>query len=167
MIDIAMRMLLAAVSGALGERAENSNAWTYVIRSLRDESPYITRTLLPRVLGYRPVLHRIWRGDGDRHMHNYPWRTARFMIVSGGYTEERFMHVGCAPLRRRLRPGQVNALEANTFHRVSDVLNNTWTIGLLGPRVQEWGFLVDGEIVHHAMYFNAVAPMYENRGGVS
>lgn len=156
---IGARMLLAAVAGALGERAQNQTAWTYTIWGF-DGSPYITRTLLPRVFGHRPILHRIWRPDADPWLHNHPWKTASFLIVSGGYVEERLPGKWDptspklqAPETRELTPGDVNHLDADTFHRVTHVKPNTWTIGWLGERVQDWGFLVDDEFTPWREYF--------------
>ena len=145
-----LRAALAAFQAALAELPQNSHAWTYTIRGF-DNSEYLTRTLLPRVAGHRVVLHRIHRPDQDRHLHNHPWRTARFLIVSGGYVEERL--VDGRVERRILAPGDMNTLDAETFHRIDTIWPNTWTLGLLGDRVQDWGFLVDGSLVPHADYF--------------
>jgi quercetin dioxygenase-like cupin family protein len=157
---IALRMALAALQSALAEVPQNSHAWTYTIRGL-DSTDYLTRTLLPRIAGHRLMLHRIHRPDADRHLHNHPWRTARFLIVSGGYVEERL--VGDRVERRILKPGDVNHLDAQTFHRVDTVWPGTFTVGLIGERCQDWGFLIDGALVPHADYFasknyRAVAP---------
>ncbi len=143
-------MAMAALSAALAEVSKNDLAWTYTICGF-DGSPYITRTMLPRAFGYRPLVHKIWRADEDSHMHNHPWMTARFMIVSGGYVEERM--VDGRVRERRLRVGDVNALDAGTFHRVAHVEPNTWTVGIVGERVQDWGFMVDGEVVPWQHYF--------------
>jgi hypothetical protein len=143
-------MLLAAVSAALGEVPQNSHAWTYTIMGF-DKSPYLTRTLLPRVRGRRVMLHRIHREDQDRWMHNHPWSTAAFLIVSGGYTEERL--VDGSVVTTTLRAGDVNRLDASTYHRITAIEPNTWTIGLIGDRVQDWGFLVDGMLVPWRDYF--------------
>jgi hypothetical protein len=144
------RPLLAALSAFCAELPQNSNAWTYHIRGL-DDSLYLSRTILPRMLGARPLVHRIWREDADRHMHNHPWAWAKFLIVSGGYVEERL--VGGRIVTRVLAPGDVNAIEASTFHRVRTVFPDTWTVGIVGERVQDWGFLVDGEVVPHKTWF--------------
>jgi hypothetical protein len=149
-LDIARRMLLAAASSALGEVPQNSHAWTYTIWGF-DKSPYITRTLLPRLGGRRLMLHRIWRADYDKWLHNHPWSRASFLIVSGGYTEERL--VDGEVVRFVLKPGDVNHLNASTFHRIVSIEPNTWTLGLIGERVQDWGFLVDGALVPWREYF--------------
>lgn len=144
------RMLLAALSAALAEVPQNSHAWTYTIWGF-DKSPYLTRTLLPRIGGRRLMLHRIHREDADHWMHNHPWSRASFLIVSGGYTEERL--VDGEVVQFKLRPGDVNRLDASTFHRIVSIEPNTWTIGLIGEHVQDWGFLVEGTLVPWREYF--------------
>lgn len=158
--NLDIRVALAAFSAALAERPKNSDAWTYTIFGF-DGSPYITRTLLPRLGGLRPMIHRIHREDADEHMHNHPWSTAQFMIMSGGYTEDRL--VNGEVQRTALMPGDVNTLTANTFHRVVDVIDGTWTFGLVGDRCQDWGFLVDGVVVPSAEYFKRKG--YVSAGG--
>ena len=144
------RSALAAFQSALAELPQNSHAWTYTIRGF-DGSPYLTRTLLPRIGGHRLMLHRIHREDQDRHCHNHPWATARFLILSGGYVEQRV--VGAHIAETAFQPGDINRLTHDTFHRISYVAPDTWTLGLIGERVQDWGFLVDGAVVPHAEYF--------------
>jgi hypothetical protein len=141
---------LAAISAALSQVPQNGNAWTYTINGL-DGSPYITRTLLPRVGSERLMIHHIHRPDADRWLHNHPWKWASFRIVSGGYVEERL--VDGTIITNRLRPGDVNHLTHETFHRVVAIEPNTWTVGLIGERMQTWGFLVDGVLVESSQYF--------------
>lgn len=155
-----IRMLMAAAQAALAEMPKNDSAWSYTIRGF-DGDPYISRTLLPRLGAIRPVLHRIHRADADPYPHNHPWRWAKFLIVSGGYIEEREGH----EYPRILKPGDVNHLTADTFHRVSYVWPNTWTLGLLGPREQSWGFKVDGEVIESGEFFRC--KNYASSGGES
>lgn len=147
-----IKPLLAAISAGLSEVERNRYFWTYLIQS-PDGSPYITRTLFPRVLGHRLMLHKIHREDRDRHLHNHPWNTADFLILTGGYVEERLGDDGVTIQKRALLPGMVNRLTNRSFHRIVSIMHDTWTIGLIGERVQDWGFLVDGEIVPHRRYF--------------
>lgn len=147
-----LHVALAAASQALADLSKDGPLFTYTIRGF-DGSPYITRTLLPRLGGLRPLLHRIHREDQDRHMHSHPWLTAQFQILSGGYTEERL--VDGAVVTRTLKPGDVNVIDASTFHRVTHVEPDTWTFGIVGERVQDWGFLVDGVLVPSEVYFAA------------
>jgi hypothetical protein len=141
---------LAAISKSLAEVPQNGSAWTYTIKGF-DGSPYITRTLLPRIAGHRVMLHHIHRADSDRWLHNHPWREAAFRVVGGGYTEERL--VDGQIVTTTLRAGDVNRLTHDTFHRVIAIEPNTWTVGVIGDRMQDWGFLVGDRVVPHAEYF--------------
>jgi hypothetical protein len=154
---------LAAYVAALAALEKNDNAWTYTIPGF-DGSPYITRTLLPRVGEHRLLLHQIHRADADPYLHNHPWRTARFLILSGGYVEERL--TGGFIVERMLLPGDWNEIDADTFHRVREVLPNTWTLGIVGERCQDWGFLVDGVLIPSAEYF-AMRGYQPNAPGIS
>lgn len=126
---------------ALGRLPRNGVLWAYPILGT-DGSRYVDRAILPRVLGRRVVIHRIHRADRDPWTHDHPWRTARFLILSGGYVEERIA-VGGGRQARRLRPGDVNRLDAGEFHRIVHVEPGTCTVGLLGDRCRDWGLLVD------------------------
>ncbi len=90
----------------------------------------------------RVYLHEIHRGDEDPELHDHPWRFALAWILAGGYTEERRHLEGweCSVRSRTFRPGQINRIEADTFHRVDAVLPGTWTLFVVGPRVQDWSF---------------------------
>ncbi len=154
-LETALRMIAAGISGALAELPDNKNFYTYVIRG-SDDSPYITRTLLPRLLGYRVMIHRIHRADEDEHPHNHPWHMSRFMIISGAYLEHRYDdYIG--PNRFKINTygiGDINTLDAKAFHRIDSVMPNTWTVGLVGRKVQDWGFLTGrNHVVPHKQYF--------------
>ena len=154
-----LEQVLLSIANVAARREKNDEFFSCVIRSF-DGDPYITRTLFPRGGGdHRTVIHQIHRADFDPHVHNHPWRTARFMILAGGYVEERLVDSSESfgkqgrIVERRLGPGDVNELDATTFHRISSVEPGTWSIGVLGPRVQDWGFLVDGALVGWRDYF--------------
>ena len=140
---------LQALSSALVGPREH-DAWTYTIPGF-DGSPYLTRTCLPRLNDHRPLIHQIHRADADPYLHNHPWGTASFLILSGGYVEERLTPEGV--VTRELKVGDTNDLNASTFHRVTSVLPDTWTFGIVSDRVQGWGFLVDGKLVPSREYF--------------
>jgi hypothetical protein len=145
MFSTLLRMGLGALAGALREAPKNDSAWTYDIIGF-DNSKYITRTLLPRIAGHRVILHRFHREDFDRHLHNHPWSHARFTILSGGYVEERLVANGLPLMTEQhtFSPGMTNLICASTYHRITHVEPNTWTLGILGERSQDWGFLMDG-----------------------
>lgn len=154
--DRAVLRLVGVTWSTLSLLPRNGTLWAYTIRGA-DGSPYVDRVLLPRVFGRRVILHRIYRADRDPWMHNHPWRTARFLILSGGYAEERPAIDG-GRNTRWLGPGDVNRLHASDFHRIVHVVPNTCTIGLLRDRCQDWGFLVDDrDLVPAERYFAQIA----------
>lgn len=85
-------------------------------------------------------LHKFYRGDLDRALHNHPWNAVSLILV-GGYREEYLD--GETVRSRTLKPGQVNVIRTTRFHRV-DLLGSgpTWTLVIHGPRVQKWGFWI-------------------------
>lgn len=79
-------------------------------------------------------LHRIDQGDAGIDEHNHPYGWSVSAILWHGYDEQR------DGKRRRLYPGMLNVIFANTYHRI-DLRNNlpAWTLFLTGPKVQTWG----------------------------
>lgn len=125
--------------------------WGYTITDYLDGGPYLTRILFPRVFGFRPMLHKFHRPDGDRALHNHPWSWACSLILRGSYTEER-----------RLDEEQINGTDAprvetkvvrwfnyltdRDFHRVTELHGEeVWTLFVTGPRTQSWGFDEHGD----------------------
>lgn len=83
-------------------------------------------------------LHRFHRGDDDVELHNHPWRWALSLILAGGYVEER--RVGDAVIVRKVCPGTLNRIDADDFHRVDLLEHDAWSLFLVGPKFQGWGF---------------------------
>jgi hypothetical protein len=144
--------VLRAFSTALKKLPKNQHLWCYVIET--DSSPYITRIILPRLLGRRPMIHWIHRADLDGDPHNHPWRRAWSLILSGGYREER-----PGVPHRSYFSGDVNRISDVDFHRITSVLPDTWTLFVAGERSQSWGFLTkDGYVNHETYKRGRVAP---------
>lgn len=153
---------LEVLARGLSILPENRALGAFLIRGL-DGSPYLTRGFGPRLLGCRLILHHIWRPDADLWPHNHPWRRARFLILHGGYVEER--RVDGRAVRRYLGVGDVNELDADDFHRVVWVAPDTWTLGVVQDRCQDWSFWVDGEgPVPHDVYFARTGYVSPGRG---
>ncbi len=88
-------------------------------------------------------LHRFERPDNDRHLHNHPWPWAVSLVLAGGYTEVR-RSTFWSTQYRQLRAGSLNFIGPNTFHTVSHLYGETWTLFVVGRKVQSWGFDVPG-----------------------
>jgi hypothetical protein len=162
------RALGAFANWALSQNAPGSYAgeddkrWAYTIET--DGNPYLTRILFPRVFGFRPMLHRFHRADLDRHIHNHPWALAFSFILCGSYVETR-LDVEADALLHRLgrradrdptitrRVRWFNVLTDADYHKVDRLNGEVWTLFVTGKRMQDWGFLVDGEHVPWREYF--------------
>lgn len=83
-------------------------------------------------------LHKFHRGDDDEELHNHPWRWAVSLILSGGYVEER--RFGETVYRRIVRPGMLNFISADDFHRVELRGREAWSLFVVGPKFTGWGF---------------------------
>lgn len=88
-------------------------------------------------------LHHFHRGDADRELHNHPWKWAVSLVLKNGYSEERRIdlpngrkHV----MRIDVKPWTLNFLQGDTFHRVDLPRGEAWTLFLVGPVIQSWGF---------------------------
>lgn len=105
-------------------------------------SPYLSRWYLKqhdRGRGIARFLHCFHRGDDDLELHNHPWEWSVAFILSGGYREER--RVGDDVIVRELRPGSINIIRADDFHRVDLYSDESWSLFIAGPQTgRGWGF---------------------------
>ena len=81
-------------------------------------------------------LHRFYRADDERALHNHPWSWSLSLILSGGYEEERR-----GKPNRLVRAGRFNWISHKSFHRLERLLGTTWSLFIAGPKVSSWGFL--------------------------
>lgn len=84
-------------------------------------------------------LHRFHRSDAEPELHNHPFENSASLVLVGGYTEERL--VGNTVERRELRPGDVNVIGHDTFHRVELSGPEAWSLFVVSRKSQSWGFL--------------------------
>jgi hypothetical protein len=90
-------------------------------------------------LPFTVYLHGFLQPDASRDLHNHPWAKSVSLILHGGYEEERW--VDGRIVERVLRPGRVNRINRDTFHRVDHLhANPTWTLFVTGKYVGVWGF---------------------------
>jgi len=90
-------------------------------------------------LPFSVYLHAFLKPDAGRDLHNHPWEKAWSLILSGGYDEERLDDDEI--VERRMRPGRVNRIRRETFHRVVRLYANpTWTLFVTGKYAGRWGF---------------------------
>lgn len=118
--------------------------------------PYLTRYIIARTPLFRIFLHRFHQPDPDHDLHNHPWR-AFSVIIRGGYTEwfsspSFTKQVGNYAFSRSFRWGDVNHLEFDEYHRITDILPGTWSLVFGGPYVRDWGFMVNGDHIDWRTY---------------
>jgi hypothetical protein len=118
----------------------------YLARHYIFQKDWIPGSLKPYLRWVPSVfVHEFQRGDSDREYHNHPWKTSFSLILAGGYTEERLKRVrdGFEVVRKTFRPGMINTIRAEDFHRVALLDGKTtWTLFVAGERTgMMWGFL--------------------------
>ena len=91
-----------------------------------------------RTANVSAYLHHFHRGDMDRELHNHPWAWGLSLILVGGYREER--RVGDRVVSRILKPGMLNWVGHDDFHRVDLLEKDAWTLFIVGRKVSSWGF---------------------------
>jgi hypothetical protein len=107
----------------------------YYLLGKRDDST------LPKSGPFNLFVHYFHRGDDDAALHNHPWRWSCSLILRGGYREER--REGETIVSRVFRPGRINIIRADDYHRVDllDPAAGAWSLFLAGPRTgRSWGF---------------------------
>jgi hypothetical protein len=118
-------------------------------------------------------LHRFLSCDGDRHLHNHPWRGIS-LVLHGGYTEEFRagdehqisertrnatdmpfwviqslinLDLHCLNHYKRRIPGNIGAgveITPFTWHRIASVQPDTWTLMIVAKsRLPFWYFKDD------------------------
>lgn len=109
-------------------------------------------------LPFTVYLHCFERPDKDRDLHNHPWN-ATGLVLTDGYVEERYTEhpskSTAERVYRRVKRWGFNHINADDYHRV-DALGSpsTWTLFMVGDKVQSWGFWDEekGEHVNHRDY---------------
>ena len=110
-----------------------------------DHKPYLERYHVLRLpFGYQVYLHRFVASDPGRGLHNHPWKHAVSLLLSGSYLETRMLGAESDNIlqTRCLRPGSLNLISGDTFHRVNLPQNQEcWSLFLHAPKASSWGFI--------------------------
>lgn len=99
---------------------------------------HVARRFVPGVF-----VHYFYRSDGDRELHNHPWRWAVSIVLRSGYIEQRMEGSNGTVTERTIRAPAVNLIRGDTFHRVQllEPDRGCWSIFIAGPRKSAWGFI--------------------------
>ncbi len=109
------------------------------------EKRYLERYFLGQLFGFTFYLHRFVGSDGDRALHDHPWKQAGALCLAGGYLERRIRwfnpETGYDTRDRRIFPGRLNLIRAAVFHQIISTEPDTWTLFFHTPKIKEWGFM--------------------------
>lgn len=90
--------------------------------------------------------------DKDGHLHNHPQQFISF-IAKGGYIEVRRDSISSEEKTVRREPGSFLHIDHKCFHRVHSLIGKYCrTFIIKSKKRKDWGYLVDGELVHHEDY---------------
>lgn len=154
------RKLWASFATMLIERAKKT---PYLHIYGEDGSPYMYRYWLFRSRWLSARIHHIASHDRDPYMHDHPWSFVS-VVLRGCYMEQRpldpthpvFNEAGVEPCGGTARgPGSICYRRACDRHRISFVGSGTYTLFILGPLVQWWGFYTPAAKLYYRDYLKA------------
>ena len=103
------------------------------------ESPYLERWwVVPRNKFFNIYLHRFWRSDDDRALHDHPWSNVSFLLA-GEYVEHT-IKAGGVHVFKRYCAGDFKLRSPWKAHRIEVNAVPVWSLFITGPRLREWGF---------------------------
>lgn len=109
-----------------------------------DNKYYIERYHVLKFWKITVMIHRYLGCDGDREVHDHPWRTCVGIPLLGGYTEERVIgfcpESGWVSKMVDIRWWRWNIISAMRFHRIHYVSPKTWTLFITYDRFKSWSF---------------------------
>lgn len=111
---------------------------TFVIGGTRN--PYLVRWhLLPRNRFFNVYLHRFYRDDDDRALHDHPWANVS-LLLEGSYTEHTIAPGGIHR-RQVLSAGDYRVrATGKSAHRIELHDGPCTTLFITGPVYRQWGF---------------------------
>ena len=109
-------------------------------------------------------IHRLMSPDKDAGVHDHPYPSVA-IILAGGYKEDVAKHIspthGALVVKKKVR--WVNFIPANKFHRITEVLPDTWTLVIRGPdskvgsKKKGWGYVVNSVLTKVTMLVDGTA----------
>ena len=109
---------------------------------------YLWRLRMIQTPWFGIFLHRINEAD-YQDPHNHPWSFFYSLVLKGWYEEavwegedDKFLKYAWKQRHGMLSLHRING---DQFHRIINLKKPTWTLLLVGPRVQQWGFWPAGE----------------------
>lgn len=102
------------------------------------ENPYMKRWwVIPRNRFFNIYLHKFYRSDDDRALHDHPWINFSYLL-KGEYVEHSIL-AGGVQKSIRYKAGMLKFRRAKTAHRI-EIDQPCWSLFVTGPVIREWGF---------------------------
>lgn len=117
--------------------------------------PYLYRWhVIPRNEKANVYAHVQVASDPARPLHDHPWDNCSH-ILAGGYFEQITFWPGDAKFNAmtwKRQAGEVISRKACHAHRLimPENVEYTMTLFTTGPKIQDWGFWIDGKKIPHA-----------------
>ncbi len=108
--------------------------------------PYLQRWTLEIYNLFSIRLHRWFRGDDERALHDHPWNFYG-IVLKGSYTD--LTEEG----REEMPTGKVFYRDAEHKHTVET--KGCWTLVLTGPVIRKWGFWLRNKSKTADVWFKA------------
>lgn len=91
-------------------------------------------------------IHRIYKEDSDKYLHNHPWNFFN-IILHGSYSEELENDI-------RMRfPGNYSYYNAQKhFHKIDYVFSPVTTLVFTGSRYNNWGYKTENGVISNEEY---------------
>lgn len=125
-----------------------------------DGDPYLDRLRLIQTPWFGVYLHHIHRPDRDPAPHDHPWWFAS-LVLAGGYVEavvpDKQAPGGGYFMRDRKR-WSLRRLTRRNAHIIVSITGPLWTLILVGPDRDQWGFWPGGHYVPWRQYISANQP---------
>lgn len=128
---------METVKAAPFKKVYNSPRWAFMNRRLigSDSDVYLDRLYVVQTPLFGVMLHRIYRPDNQRDLHDHPWNFFS-VILLGHYVEDTAQ----GPKRRRW----FNWKRAEDRHSIRECSRRpVWTLVFTGRKRRTWGFWVD------------------------
>lgn len=121
---------------------------TKLISADHPQGPMLRRYMIFQGARFGVYVHQFFRPDADRDVHDHPWWFGT-LVLRGGYLEQLAEDPAgdeSGDRERWSRRGSAHRMPRSSAHRIVHVLPETWTLLLVGPKMQGWGFYVRDEI---------------------
>lgn len=126
--------------------------WGFMNRRViaEGDNVYLDRLSLITTPWFSIKLHRIYRPDQQRDLHDHPWNFLS-IVLRGEYIEDVPCRADCPLVSHRKGNHRevrhirwFNLKKATDLHAISWVSRRpVWTLVLTGPRKRDWGFFVE------------------------